>query len=377
MPGKVRRIAFVGGGTAGHIGKLLAVMQAVQKEAAVQGRAVECTYVGLKADLESPLITGSELPFEKVAISSGKLNRFLTLNQAREFVHFAKGLFEARPLLRKLDLDCIFTNGGYVTVPLAIAAGQLGIPVVTHETDVLPGLANRIIARHAQFICTTYPASYYTSFPAQKIHVTGQPVRPEFYTDVSAQPLEIEGRVIKGPIVTSLGGSQGAHRLNVLLSGTWEQLLERASIIHITGVRDFPDLQQKRLRLPEALQKKLFLLSFSESLAEIFWHSDIVISRAGGTLAELAATRRPAILLPLSTAAQDHQKANAQVFGDAGAAYVFNERVGTSEQLGTMVLELLDSPEKRQRLVKNIGQFDHPHAAQDLARLLLSDSITA
>ena len=376
MP-KSRKIAFVGGGTAGHIGKLLAVMQAVYDEAAAKGVVVECVYIGMASDLQSPLMSISTLPTQRYAIHAGKLNRYVTLTQLGEFVRFARGTVEARSLLKKIKPDCIFTNGGYVTVPIAMAAARLHIPLVTHETDVVPGLANRMIARSAAKICTTYPAEYYTAFPAEKLEVVGQPVRAEFYQDASNEPLIIEGREVRGPLITVVGGSQGAHRLNELVAGAWLAILSEASIIHITGQREYGALLERRKVLPESARDKLFLLAFSDQLAHFFWKSTLVISRAGGTVAEIAATRRAAVLVPLSTAAQDHQRANAKVLEEAGAARVIDEEKASEEVMTAVIHQLLNSPEERTLLSERIAAFDHPDAAKKLATLLLSDTISA
>jgi UDP-N-acetylglucosamine--N-acetylmuramyl-(pentapeptide) pyrophosphoryl-undecaprenol N-acetylglucosamine transferase len=363
-----RNILFAGGGTSGHTAKLLAVMAAVLE----MDPTAHCSYVGLRSDLHSPLIVESSLSFKKYAISSGKLNRYLTLKHVVEIAKVAKGFKEARTLLKELRPDVIFTNGGFVTVPVAIAAGRLGIPIVTHETDVVPGLSNKIIARFAKLICTTYPTSSYKNIPQAKLRQTGQPVRAEFYADTH-EPLVIDGREVPiGPLILVTGGSQGARRLNQLVGGAWEALLSKACIIHLTGSLDAADYFAMREGLPTELRERLWVAPFlTAEFATAMRYSTLVISRAGGTIAELAATRRPSVLLPLSTAAQDHQRANARVLEEVKAAIVFDEAAGTSEMLARVVLDALASEECRSTLSTEIARFDHPNAAKDLAKILL------
>jgi UDP-N-acetylglucosamine--N-acetylmuramyl-(pentapeptide) pyrophosphoryl-undecaprenol N-acetylglucosamine transferase len=367
-----KRILFVGGGTAGHIAPLLAVMAATEVEAKKRACTIEMVYIGTEQDIVSPLIKNSQLTFKKYPISAGKLHRFVTFDQFRQAGRVVKGLFEAKSLIKRLKPDVVFAKGGYVTVPVVRAAAQKKIPVFCHETDVLPGLANRIIAKQATTIFTTYPIAAYTTLPTEKLLPVGQPVRLEYYAEPPAHFTLGERAFSKDlPIVTIIGGSQGALRVNQLVAEAWPELLKKAQLVHIVGPAHLDIYKKKAKNLSEKLQKNLWIEGFVEHTAPLFRLSTLVVTRAGGTIAELAATRKPAILIPLPTAAQDHQRANARLLQSAGAAVVLEETTLSSMELTTSILKLVTDSKKQKELSEAISQFDHPGAATVMAGRIL------
>ncbi len=375
MSGKAH-ILFVGGGTAGHIAPLFPVMEACIAQAQVLGKDLRCSYAGMAEDVASPLIQESELPFTAYVITAGKLNRFLTLRHIPEGVKMIRGIFQARKLLKKLRPTAVFAKGGFVSIPVVMAAKRFGIPVYCHETDVVPGLANRIIAKSATKIFTAFPVEFYKNLPKDRLIATGQPVREDFYAEYDESlPITVEHREISGelPIVTVIGGSQGARRVNELVSEAWSEILPYCELVHITGKHDFIQCVRKADKLPSGLSARLHLAPFiAEELPEVIVRSCLVISRAGGTIFELAAARSPAILLPLSTASQNHQWENAKVLQQKWAAIVLDEKATTAKTLAHEVLHILHTAKERNALSKAIGQFDHPDAAETMARSMLS-----
>jgi UDP-N-acetylglucosamine--N-acetylmuramyl-(pentapeptide) pyrophosphoryl-undecaprenol N-acetylglucosamine transferase len=361
-----KHILFVGGGTVGHIAPLLAVMEQVQ----AQGKDVQCSYVGLPSDLTSPVVTESKLKFEKYAVRSGKLHRHLTWNQLKQFNRLFRGILEARKLLTEIKPDLIFAKGGYSTVPVIQAAVKYGIPIFCHETDVVPGLANRIAARHAKVIFTSYPVDAYTQLPADRLVETGQPVRDMFYKKVTTLPKELDPKL---PVITVIGGTQGGRRMNHLVADIWEELLKTFQIVQVTGALDFDTFMTMRERLPKEAQNRLHLESFmTKELPSLFQNSAVVISRAGGTIAELAASRACTILVPLSTAAQNHQMANATILKKAGATVIVDETVATPAELLKNIREITKDTREQTGLRAAIGHFDHPDAAKKMAAYLLA-----
>jgi UDP-N-acetylglucosamine--N-acetylmuramyl-(pentapeptide) pyrophosphoryl-undecaprenol N-acetylglucosamine transferase len=359
-----KHILFVGGGSAGHIAPILAVMEAVQKS----DKTVRCSYVGQPEDLLSPLIKDSPLKFDSHAVHAGKLHRHFTLNQLTQVRNMVKGMGEARRLIARLKPDVIFAKGGYITVPVVWAAKRKGIPIFCHESDAVPGLANRFVARFAKGIFTTYPKDVYPQFPAEKVVVTGQPVRKVFHKIYEKIPTSL---TVTTPLITVIGGSQGARRLNELVSDNWDALTREVSLVHITGRAEYEALVQKRAQLSEAQQARLVLTPFlQDELPALFQKSVIVLSRAGGTIAELAASRACVLLVPLSTAAQDHQWANANVLKRAHAAEVFNE-LESSQSLLKHVKKMMKDTQLQTGLRAAIGHFDHPDAAERMAAVLL------
>lgn len=365
-----RSILFVGGGTAGHVNPLLAVLAAVQKI----DPSVSCHYVGLSSDLQSASIQSSSLSFHKYQLHSGKLNRFLTWKHFSQAFWFAVGVIEANRLVKRIKPQVVFAKGGYVSLPIVIAASWQHVPIYCHETDVRPGLANRLIAKRAKQIFTAFPVENYPQFPTAKLLYCGQPVRAEFYHPATL-PISLEGKevLLDRPLLTVIGGSQGARRLNELVQSLWMELLARVSLVHICGSRDWSELQQKREQLPLPLKERLYLVPYiQEQLPAIFQNSQLIISRAGGTIAELAAVAKPTILLPLSSAAQDHQTANAQMFAQKGAALVLSENQIKASDLLEAIWKIIDSPLLQTKMKKAIAQFDQPHSAEKMAQVLLS-----
>ncbi|MBU6389008.1 UDP-N-acetylglucosamine--N-acetylmuramyl-(pentapeptide) pyrophosphoryl-undecaprenol N-acetylglucosamine transferase [Patescibacteria group bacterium] len=368
---KTGTILFVGGGSGGHIAPLLAVLEAVQRKEP----AVSCCYAGLKSDLESPLITGSTLRFEKYSLPAGKLNRFMTWRHLTEAGKMVSGMVAANRLIRRLKPDVLLAKGGFVGVNAAIAARRAGIPIYCHESDVIPGLANRFVAGLARRVFTTYPERYYHNLPQSKLRAVGQPVRSAFFNP-AALPVALLGREVSTawPVLTVIGGSQGAARINRLAEGMWRDALEETQIIHITGKREFTRLREAAQKLPGQLADRLFLVEFPvDELPAIFQASTVIISRAGSTIAEVAAACKPLILLPLSTAAQDHQTANARVLADTGAAVVLDETNTDSFQLWNETRQILTSPEAREKLSAAIVAFANPEAADRMADELLEE----
>lgn len=350
---------FAGGGTSGHVAPLLSVMEAVQK----RNPSVRCVYVGTKTDVQSLLIEESPLAFEKKTIAAGKLHRFLTFRQLGELARLAKGMVQAEILIRQVKPDVVFCKGSMVSVPVAVAAARHGIPVFSHETDVVPGLANRIISRYTKTIFTSYPVGEYSKLPAEKLLYTGQPVRSEFYA--------VENKQGSVPHLTVIGGSQGARRINQLVSEIWEPLAKRMEVTHIAGSNDFLSLQEKMAAFPEEVRSRVRLVEFVGSeLPVLFAQSTVVVSRAGGTIGELAALGKATILIPLSTAAQNHQWANAAMLQKAGAVMVLDEKTGTSADLLETIEELIDNSALRSKLEQTIAGFAKRDAAAKMAEVL-------
>lgn len=367
---EANRILFVGGGTVGHINPILAIMEEVQKES-----ASESIYVGLETDLASPIIQNSKLAFDRFPIRSGKLNRFLTLKHFSQATNLVIGYAQAHSLLGKLKPNRVFAKGGYVGVPVVLAAADRGIPIFAHETDLVPGLANRLVARYAKTVFTAFPVEMYQKLPKEKLLYVGQPVGSRFYQPQILRDIMIENRVVPRdrPLITIIGGSQGAHKLNYLLQAIWAELLETFTLVHLCGVGDYQDLVQRSEALLLGSRHRLYLDPFSGDIPELFALSTIIVSRSGGTIFEIAAARKPSVLLPLSTAAQNHQAANAALLEKAGAALVFDEREVTPDELLAAIQVLLRSPQRRNELGDNIARFDHPQAAQQIAQTILAE----
>ncbi len=364
-----KHILFVGGGTMGHISPLVAVMEAVHE---LDGEA-NLSYAGLLSDLTSPALDMSGLDFSRHAITAGKLNRFATHKHLGELFKFGQGFSDALQLMKDVKPDVVFCKGGFVSVPVAMVAKMLKVPVYSHESDVVPGLANRLLAKISRKIFTAFPKSVYRKLPQHKLEYIGQPVRKSFFSEL-AFPTEI-GEDVKLSLELPLlfiTGSQGSRKINNLVAENWGELLKTFQIVQQCGHLDYTKLLERKLELPEELQDRLHLLPSITDMAPLLQHAELVISRAGGIIAELAASKAASILIPLSTAAQNHQWENAQVLGKDDAAIVLNETILSAAELLAVIQELHASEERRQSLRKTISKFAKPDAAREIARRLLS-----
>jgi UDP-N-acetylglucosamine--N-acetylmuramyl-(pentapeptide) pyrophosphoryl-undecaprenol N-acetylglucosamine transferase len=368
-------ILFVGGGTAGHIQPLFPVMKAVSEIAAKRQRIIRCSYVGLHSDLRSPLMKQLPEGCEVHGITAGKLNRFFTIKHVGQFGRLLAGLVQAERLITRLRPDVVFSKGGYVSIPIALAAKRRGIPIYSHETDVVPGMANRFVARYAKTVFTAFPIEAYTQIPQEKLRFVGQPIRSEFFSPKRVKQVQLNGRDIdlEKPVITIVGGSQGSHRLNELVQTAWVSLLEKAQVVQSTGPQEYAYYAEKRSALPVELQDNLWVVPFVyDELPTLFKQGTLAISRAGGTLAELAASGTPTILIPLSTAAQDHQNANAHVFAETGAAVVVDERKASGKDLENEAFRLLNNSRRRANLRAAIRRLAKPGAAEEIAKTLVA-----
>jgi UDP-N-acetylglucosamine--N-acetylmuramyl-(pentapeptide) pyrophosphoryl-undecaprenol N-acetylglucosamine transferase len=371
-----KRILLVGGGSGGHIIPLISIIQELQKAAP----EIEYAYVGSPEDMRSSLVRDEPLlnrteRATRYAVRSGKLNRFLTWKHIGQAYNLVMGLKDAGRALDSFQPDIVVSKGGAVSVPVARAAYKRNIPIYCHETDVRPGLANRIVGKMAKSIFTSYPLKVYSpEIQAKGIYV-GQPVRAAFFGPDSGKDLTIDDKRVEDdlPLLFVTGGSHGARKINYLIQSAWPALLSRARLVQQTGTLDFAELQRMAGSLSPELRQRLHLTALlTEGMPELCKRSSVVISRAGGFIAELAAAKAAVILIPLSTSAQNHQWANAEVLEAAGAAIVLDEVRCTPELLAETILKLLENSKENSRLRTQISTLARPQAAAEIVRLLLS-----
>jgi UDP-N-acetylglucosamine--N-acetylmuramyl-(pentapeptide) pyrophosphoryl-undecaprenol N-acetylglucosamine transferase len=268
-------------------------------------------------------------------------------------------------LLARLKPRLVFSKGGYVSVPPVAAARLLGIPTVTHESDVDPGLATRINARFSDHLLLSYEQSrrYFAADAVTAISVTGNPVRVDLAHADARKGRQAVGAVGEKPILLALGGSQGALELNELLQRNLDRLTRRFFVVHQMGSRNFRDSAVPGYR-PVAF--------FQDEYPHVLAAADVVLCRAGaGTLWELAALEKPAVLLPLRHGgSRGDQIRNAEAFAEAGAAVVL-EPGPSDEVFVNTVLELSANPERRAAMAVAAGRFPARDAARRVAELVL------
>lgn len=328
--------------------------------------------------------------FAFTPIVSGKLRRYhnrtmlanifdvqtLFLN-IRDMFRVLYGIIQAFAILRRFKPNVIFIKGGYVGLPLGIVAGWTGVPYITHESDTIPGLTNRLLAKRATRIATGFPTSKYGSvLPKQKLVYVGNPVRSELLSGHRLAALAHFGLAADVPIVFITGGSQGAHVINQAVVAGLTELTTHFQIVHHTGEAEIElvrfEVSRLKLKNPKRYQAFSFL---SSDMGLVLAAADIVVARAGAnTIAELAALAKPTILIPNHRLTGGHQTENARMLGRAGAVRVITEDKLTPKSLYAELLKIIGDSTEMKRLAQHITTFATPRAAHDLAQLLLDNA---
>ena len=317
----MKTIVLTGGGTAGHVTPNIALMPAL-KEA-----GYEITYIGSKKGMEKGLIEATGTKY--YGISSGKLRRYFDWKNFSDPFRVMNGFFEAKRILRKIKPDVIFSKGGFVSVPVVLAAKALHIPAVIHESDMTPGLANRIALRGATTVCCNFPETV-EKIQGNRAIWTGTPIRQELFSGDANRGLSFCGfdSANDKPVLLIIGGSQGSVFINNAVRGSLDELLKDFRIIHLCGKGNLDESLKNR----EGYAQYEFI---SKELPDLFAAADIIISRAGANaIFELLALKKPNILIPLGlNASRGDQILNARSFEKQGFSKVLEEESVTAELL--------------------------------------------
>ncbi len=340
----MKRIVLTGGGTAGHVTPNIALIPAL-KDA-----GYEITYMGSYDGIEKKLISDFDIPY--VGISTGKLRRYLDLRNLTDPFRVLKGLGEARKFLKNYMPNVIFSKGGFVSVPVVRAAASLKIPCILHESDMTPGLANRLCISVAQKICCNFPETL-KQLPAEKAVLTGTPIRAELSRGNKLAGLNMCGFSANKPVIMVIGGSLGAAAVNKAVREALPKLLEDFQVVHLCGKDKVDNL------LLNTTGYKQFEYIKTE-LKDLFAMADIVISRAGAnSICELLALKKPNILIPLPAASsRGDQLLNAQSFEAQGFSIVISEDDLTPELLVDRVHELYFNRQNYHDAMDRSGQMD-------------------
>ena len=328
------RAILAGGGTGGHIIPALAIAQQLKSQ-----YGAEVLFVGTSRGMEKRLVP--QAGFELRLVEVGALNRVSLATRLKTMFSLPGAIWQARGIVREFGADVVIGVGGYASGPAMMAAVLSRVPTVAFEPNVVPGFANRVVARWVSAAAVQFEQTgrYFKNFK-----VTGVPVRPAFF--------EIAGVRAGDPRPTLLvfGGSQGAHAINQAVINALPSLRERMPnlrIIHQTGERDLPDAQAAYQRAGFDAEVSAFI----QDMPAYFSRADLVVCRAGAsTVGEIAAAGKPASWVPFPRAADDHQKVNAQALERAGAAVLLEEANLTGESLTEAVTSLLRDPNRLQQM---------------------------
>ncbi|ACD52855.1 UDP-diphospho-muramoylpentapeptide beta-N- acetylglucosaminyltransferase [Clostridium botulinum] len=320
------KVIMTGGGTAGHVTPNLALVPALKEN------GFEVKYIGSKDGIEKEIIKNNNIPYFQ--ISSGKLRRYFDLKNFSDPFKVLKGIKDANKILKKEKPDVVFSKGGFVAVPVVIAAHLRKIPVVAHESDMTPGLANKLSAPFCSKLCVTFRESL-KYIKDNKGVLTGSPIRTEILNGSKEKGLEICNFNKSKEVILIMGGSLGSKIINDEIRGNLELLLKDFNIIHICG----------KGNLDNNLLDKVGYKQFeyvSEELPDLMSAADYIISRAGAnSIFEFLALRKPMLLIPLSKkASRGDQILNANSFKNEGYALVLNEEELINSTLYNKILEL-------------------------------------
>lgn len=335
----MKKIVLTGGGTAGHVTPNIALLPSLREA------GYEIAYMGSYDGIEKRLISDFEIPY--TGISTGKFRRYLDPKNLTDPFRVMKGYSQARKYLKEFQPDVVFSKGGFVSVPVVRAAASLHIPCIIHESDMTPGLANKLCIPVAKKMCCNFPETLQL-VPEDKAVLTGSPIRAELSKGSRLAGLNLCGFTANKPVIMVTGGSLGAASINAAVREALPRLLEDFQVVHLCG-RDKID----NLLLNTSGYKQFEYIK--AELKDLFAMADLVISRAGANaICELLALKKPNILIPLpATNSRGDQILNAKSFESQGFSIVLNEDDLTTNLLVDKVHELYFS---RQTYIDNMGQ---------------------
>ncbi|MER8032302.1 UDP-N-acetylglucosamine--N-acetylmuramyl-(pentapeptide) pyrophosphoryl-undecaprenol N-acetylglucosamine transferase [Streptomyces bauhiniae] len=376
------RLVVTGGGTGGHTYPALTAVRTLEGRLAEQGRGLETLWIGTVDGLEARVAPAEGIPF--TAVVTGKLRRtknpikMVSPANVRDMARVPLGVLQARRAIDEFQPQVVLATGGYVAVPAGLASRMRRLPLVLHEQTVRLGLANRKLAASASRICVSSESTLPLLPQAARsiAVVTGNPVRPEVLTghaDKAVESLRLHGFDRRLPTVYVTGGAQGAQQINELIAGALPWLLRQANVIHQCGSANLDALRTGSADLPAALAARYHLTGFvGPELPDVLALADVVVSRSGaGTLAELTALGKPAVFVPLASAAGNEQAHNARHLQDSGAAVSLEGDV-TVDQVRNAMGPLLSDASLRRAMAERARAYGRPDAADRLVDEILS-----
>ncbi|HJC23325.1 MAG TPA: undecaprenyldiphospho-muramoylpentapeptide beta-N-acetylglucosaminyltransferase [Candidatus Eisenbergiella merdavium] len=347
-----KRIVLTGGGTAGHITPNIALLPSLRQ------LGYEVSYIGSYEGMEKKLIGDYDIPY--YGIATGKFRRYFDLKNFTDPFRVLKGYAQSRRILKELRPDVVFSKGGFVAVPVVRAAASLKIPCVIHESDMTPGLANRLCIPVAKKVCCNFPETM-QGLPASKAVLTGSPIREELMKGSREAGLNLCHFTANKPVLMVIGGSLGASSINQTVREALPELLKDFQVVHLCGNDKIDNLL---LNTPGYVQFEYL----KAELKDVFSMADVVVSRAGANaICELLALKKPNLLIPLSAGSRGDQILNARSFESQGFSMVIDEDYLSPTLLVEKVQELYFN---RQSFVQAINTSQQMNATRTISELL-------
>lgn len=371
------RLLITGGGTGGHTYPALTTLSALQR----RGVPHDVLWVGTANGLEARITAEHGIPFE--AITTGKLRRRPTLRELganlADLFRVPLGVLQAIRHSARYLPDVVFSTGGYVAVPIGLAAKIIRRPLVMHEQTTVVGLANRILARFATTIALSHESSteYLPASVRDRVVVTGNPVRPELLNGDRAAAYDHFGLTFEVPVVYVTGGATGSLQINTLIEELLPRLLPHAQVVHQCGGAWID--RMRAIELPPELAERYHPVPYvGPELADLYAAADVVVSRSGaGTVSELTAVGKPSVLIPLIPTGGDEQRKNASYLVEAGAARALLEPKPSAEALLAELMPLLTDSELRASMAAAARTRGRADAADALVDVLLEAATPA
>lgn len=314
----MKKIVLTGGGTAGHVNPNIALIPFLKE------KGYHISYIGSKDGIEKKLI--EPLDIDYYSISTGKLRRYFDLKNVTDSFRVVKGVSDATSIIRKIKPNIIFSKGGFVSVPVVLGGFLNNVPVIIHESDISPGLANKISIPFAKKVCATFPEAL-ENIPKNKAILTGTPIRQELFTGSKEKGLKICGFKTNKPIILVMGGSLGSVKINTVIRESLDILLNDFNIIHLCGKNNLDS---------NINREGYYQLEYAtDQLKDLLAVSNLVVSRAGSNaICELLALKKPNLLIPLSkNASRGDQILNANSFKKQGFSNVLYEEELSKDSL--------------------------------------------
>ena len=325
-----KKIVLTGGGTAGHVTPNIALLPALREA------GYEIAYIGSEDGIEKELMNDCDIPY--IGVPTGKLRRYFDWKNFTDPFRVLKGYAKARSFLKGYRPDVVFSKGGFVSVPIVRAAASLKIPCVIHESDMTPGLANKLCFGAASKVCCNFPETM-AKMPKDKAVLTGTPIRAELFSGDRQKGLELCGFAADKPVLLIMGGSQGAASVNQAVRSHLDELLQDFQIVHLCGAGKYDASK-------DGIDGYKQLEYVKEDLSQRFAAAELIISRAGANaIFEILALRKPNLLIPLSIGTRGDQILNARSFEAQGFSKVLVE----SENEGILDKKLVSTVQKLYR----------------------------
>ncbi len=347
------KIILTGGGTAGHVTPNMALIPELK------AKGYEISYIGSHNGIEKKLIADFNIPY--YSISTGKFRRYFDPKNFTDPFRVCKGFMEARKLIKKIQPDVVFSKGGFVSVPVIKAAASLGVPCILHESDMTPGLANKLSFSSAKTICCNFPETL-EMLPVDKARLTGTPIRKELMQGSKEAGKKFCGFTDDKPVIMVTGGSLGAQSINETIRFALPRLLPHFNIVHLCGKEKMDNLKLQ----VEGYKQFEYV---KNEMKDLFAMADIVVSRAGANaICELAALNKPNILIPLSAkSSRGDQIINAKSFEQQGFSVVID-----NEELDEDILveSIFDVYENREKYIENMKKSNQFGATETILKII-------